>query len=126
MEDKELEIRVGESSYRLGNDNIGYVTLIGEVDEKAANGHKEAGLKILNMIKGTIDVLVDVNKAGKLSSEVRSVFKEFSEHEKSGKVAIFGLNPVARVIASFVMGVSKKKEMHFFKTKEEALTWLKE
>lgn len=126
MEDKELEVRVGESSYRLGKDNIGYVTLIGEVDEKAANGHKEAGLKILNMIEGTINVLVDVNEAGKLSSEVRSVFKEFSEHEKSRKVAILGLNPVARVVASFVMGVSRNKDMHFFKTREEALAWLKE
>jgi len=49
-----------------------------------------------------------------------------SEYEKTGKVAVFGLHPVARVIASFVMGVSKNKDMRFFKAKEEALAWLKE
>jgi hypothetical protein len=30
------------------------------------------------------------------------------------------------VLASFVMGVTKKEEVYFFKTKEEALAWLKE
>jgi len=29
-------------------------------------------------------------------------------------------------MASFFMGASKKKDMRFFKTKEEALAWLKE
>jgi len=48
------------------------------------------------------------------------------EHERTGKVALFGLNPVARVIASFVMGVTRKKDMRFFKTREEALAWLRE
>jgi hypothetical protein len=126
MEEKELEIRIGESTYRLGKDNIGYVTIIGEADEKIANGYKEAALTIFDMIEGTLNVLVDVNKAGKLSPEVRSVIKDMSEHEKLGKVAIFGLHPVSRVIASFVMGAAKKKDMHFFKTKEEAFAWLKE
>jgi len=126
MEDKELEIRIGESTYRLGKDNIAYVTIIGEADEKTANRHREAGVKIMNMIEGTVNVLVDVNKAGKLSSEARGVFRELTENERSGKIAIFGLHPVARVIASFVMGASKKKDQRFFKTREEALTWLKE
>ena len=48
------------------------------------------------------------------------------EDEKLVKIAIFGLNPVARVIASFIMGVAKKKDQRFFKTKEEALAWLKQ
>jgi hypothetical protein len=54
------------------------------------------------------------------------VWKEIIENERTDRIAIFGLHPVARVIASFIMGVTKKKEMRFFKTKEEALRWLKE
>ena len=52
--------------------------------------------------------------------------QEAFEDEKIGKVALFGLHPVARVIASFVMGVTKKEDMRFFRTKEEALAWIKD
>ena len=34
------------------------------------------------------------------------------------------MHPVARVLASFVMTITKKNEIDFFKTKEEALAWL--
>ena len=126
MENKDREIRVGENKLYLGKDNVLYVTVFGEVDEKIAILIKEADLKFKNMVKEKYDVLADLNKSGKHSSESRKIWKEMTEHDKTGKVAIFGMHPVARVIASFVMGVSKKKDMRFFKTKEEALLWLKE
>ena len=126
MEEKEREIRIGESRLYLGEDNIGYVTLIGEVDDKVANRYMDAALKMMNMAEGAVNFLVDANKMGKPSTKARGVFKEMSEHEKTRKVAIFGMHPVAKVLASFVMGVSKNKNMHFFKTREEALAWLKE
>jgi hypothetical protein len=126
MENKDREIRVGENRLYLGEDNVLYVTIFGEVDEKIAIALKEADLKFKNMVEEKYDVLADLNKSGKHSSESRKIWKEMTEHDKTGKVAIFGMHPVARVIASFVMGVSKKKDMRFFKTKEEALLWLKE
>jgi hypothetical protein len=126
MENKDREIRVGENRLYLGEDNVLYVTIFGEVDEKIAIALKEADLKFKNMVEEKYDVLADLNKSGKHSSESRKIWKEMTEHDKTGKVAIFGMHLVARVIASFVMGVSKKKDMRFFKTKEEALLWLKE
>jgi hypothetical protein len=126
-EESELDIWIGESRCYYGKDKIGYITVVGEVDSTVAGKYSEAGSKIINAVEeGHINFLVDVNKAGKLSPEARGIFKEFSEHEKTGKVAIFGMHPVARVIASFVMGTAKKKDMRFFKTREEALAWLKE
>ena len=71
-------------------------------------------------------MLIDITKAKKQSPEARMTWKELSEHEKIEKIALFGLHPVARVLASFIIGQSKKKDMRFFKTKEEALAWLKE
>jgi hypothetical protein len=126
MENKDREIRVGENRIYLGEDNVLYVTVFGEIDEKIAIAIKEADLKFKNMVEEKYDVLADMNKSGKHSSEARKIWKEMTEHEKTGKVAMFGMHPVARIIASFVMGVSKKKDMRFFKTKEEALLWLKE
>ena len=126
MEEKDREIWVGESKLCLGEDNILYVTVVGEVDDKTAIAIKEADLKFKNMVEEKFVVLADLNRAGKPSPEARNIWREMAEHEKSGKIAMFGMHPVARVIASFIMGVTQKKDMRFFKTREEALEWLKE
>lgn len=121
----EREIWVGENRMYLGKDNIIYVTAGGESDEKIAIKCKEAMFNLINMVEGKANYLIDLNKAGKQSPESRKIWKELSEHEKAGKIAFFGLHLVARVLASFVMGLSKKKDSRFFETKEEALLWLK-
>ena len=126
MIEKDREIWVGESRFYLDEDNILYEIVVGTVDEKLANAMEEAAIKLRNMVEGQVNVFVDLNNAGKPTPGARKIGKARLEEEGIGKVALFGLHPVARVIASFVMGVTKKKDMHFFKTKEEALAWLKE
>lgn len=121
----EREIWVGETRVYLSEDNIIYVTAVGDSDEKDAIAMKEVELKFIDMAEGKVNLLVDLNKCGKQSPEARKIRQEMSEHEKVGKVALIGLHPVARVLASFVMGITKKEDMRFFKTKEEALSWLK-
>jgi len=126
IDEKDREIWVGENRLYLDEDNILCVTNIGEIDEKTAIEIKEAVLKLMNMVEGKVHTLTDLNKAGKTASQARKVFQGLAEHEKQGKNAFYGMHPVARMLASFFMGISKKKDMHFFKTKEEALEWLKE
>jgi len=126
MENKDRETWVGKNRLYLGEDNILYLTIFGEVDEKIETRINEATLKLMNMVEGKVNTLIDLNKAGKTSPGARKRQKEISEHEKVGRVALFGLHPVAKVIASFFMGLSKNKNMRFFKTKEEALAWLNE
>ena len=126
MVEKDREIWVGENRLYLDEDNILYVTNIGEIDEKIAIEIKETVFKLMNMVEGKVHTLTDLNRAGKSTSQARKVFQELAEHEKQGKNAFYGMHPVARVLASFFMGASKKKGMRFFKTKEKALAWLKE
>ena len=126
MEEKDREIWVGENRIYLGEDNMLCLTIFGEVDEEIEIGINEACLKLMNMVEGRVNTLIDLNKAGKTSPGARKRQVEISEHEKTGKVALFGLHPVARVVASFLMGISKNQDMRFFKTEEEALAWLKE
>jgi len=134
MEEKEVEVRqvsereiwVGESRFCLGEDDILYETIVGKQDEKTVIAALEYHNKFKNMVEGKMKMLLDINRAGQVSSGARKIGKETFEDEKVGKVAFVGLHPVARVIASFVMGVTRKKDMRFFKTKEEALAWLKE
>lgn len=122
----EREFLVGESRMFLDEDRIITTVVVGETDEKKAIAFKEILLKLVNMAEGKICSLVDLNRAGKATSEARKIGQEMFYNEKTKKVALFGLHPVARVLASFVMRVTHKKDMRFFKTKEEALAWLKE
>ena len=121
----EREIWLGESRFYLGEDDILYETIIGKQDEETVSTALEFHNKFKNMVEGKMKMLIDVNKAGQVSSGARKIGKETFEDEKVGKVALHGLHPVARVIASFVIGITRKKDLRFFKTREEALAWLK-
>ncbi len=125
MEEKDREIWVGGNRIYLGEDNIIYETLVGEQDEKTVLAIYEASNRLTNMVEGKVNVLVDLSEAGQASSGARKKGQEMLEDEIFGKVALFGLHPVARVVASFFMGISRKKDMRFFKAKEEALAWIK-
>jgi len=126
MKEKNREMRVGGNNLYLDVDNIIRITIVGELDEETQIGINEAGYKLMNMVEGKMHALVDLNKAGKVSPGVRKRQIEISEYEKTAKVALFGLHPVARVIASFFMGISRNKDMRFFKTEKEALAWFKQ
>lgn len=127
IDETSREIWVGENRICLGEDNIMYITNVGEIDEKMAIAIIKAVHKLTNLVEGTIHTLTDLNKAGKTSPEARKIFQELTDEEGTqGKIAFFGVHPVARVIGTFFMGISKKKDMRFFKSKEEALAWLKE
>ena len=126
MEEKDREIRLGGSRLYLGEDNIIYIVATKNVDEKTETELITSFFKLVNMAEGKVHVLFDINKVGKPSHGARKIGREVLENEKVGKVAFFGLHPVARVIASFMIGVTKKKDIRSFKTKEKALAWLKE
>ncbi|OGF46200.1 MAG: hypothetical protein A2536_05190 [Candidatus Firestonebacteria bacterium RIFOXYD2_FULL_39_29] len=87
---------------------------------------REKVLKLIDRQECKINFIVDLAMAGKEASEARKIFKEISENNKVEKISMIGLHPVARVLASFIMGISRNKNMRIFKTKEEALAWLKE
>ena len=125
MEEKEREIWIGESRLLLGEDNILYQTIVGKIDEEDAAAIQDASEQLRSMVTGKVNSFVDLSRAGKPTPEAREIGKKRIENSDIGKIALFGQHPVARVIAAFVIGITKKKDMRFFKNKEEALSWLK-
>jgi hypothetical protein len=123
--EKDREARIGEHRFYLGEDNTIYIDVVGEQDEKTALAMKEAVERLISGIEGKLDVLADNSRAGKATPEARRIFRELLEMKNFGKVAICGGNPVARVLASFVIGISRKKDVRFFRSREKALAWLK-
>ena len=122
----EREIWIGENKLYLDEDNIYYIVTVGDIDQKIAIAIKEATNKLDNMVEGKVRRLINLNKGGKQSVSARKTWKELAESENIGKIALFGLNPVARMVAAFGAGLFKKKDMRFFNTEEEARAWLKE
>jgi hypothetical protein len=126
MEDKERSIQIGDSRIHLSEDNIIYATPKGDIDEITAIELRENIIKLANMVDGRVNSVIDLNKIGRPSIRARMIGKDAFEHEKVGKVAFYGLHPVAKMLASFAMGAARNNDMRFFKTKEEALDWMKE
>ena len=128
MGDKKREIWTGKNRHYLGEDNILYITAVGELDEKAAIEWKKADFKLLEMVnyEEEIKIIIDLNKAGKPSVGAIKLFLEMNKERKNVKTAFFGFHPVSKVLASFFISSSKNKNIRFFKTKEEAIAWLNE
>lgn len=123
----EKEIWIGENkTFFLTDLNIIHVIARGEQTAEIAIMQKETNYKLFGLTEKKISYLIDLNKCGKNSPEARQIWNQLSDDEKTYKVAIFGIHPVARVIANFSMGTSKNKNQRFFKTQEEAMTWLLE
>lgn len=105
-------------------DDILFTYAYGDVDERIAMEVKRIVFELLKD-RGPTNTYIDVNNSGKSTPEARRIWKELSEHEKTGKVAFVGMHIVARVIAGFIMKVSGNRKLRFFSNKEDALTWLK-
>ncbi len=121
---RDREIHVGESTVCLHEDNILHATIVGDCDEETAIGIRNAGNTLTCLVEGPVNVLVNFDRAGEASRAARRIFEEMTKHEKTGAVAFVGFHPVARVLASFFMGMLRGQHMRFFKTEEEALDWL--
>lgn len=123
-EKDELPIMIGTNETYFYDGNIIYVKAIGEQTVEVAQLHREYHHKMASSTGEKISYLIDLNQCGKNSSEARMIWKQLSEDEHTKRVATFGLSPVSRVIASFVMGRSSLSNHQFFKTKEKAMIWL--
>lgn len=122
ISDKEVWVKTNKIS--LIGENTIYVVAVGEQTTPFALAQKKVYDRLTLQAGGKVNFLINLNDTGKNSPEARKLWKQISEAESTNKVALFGLHPVAKVIASFVMGRSKASELRFFSTKEEAMTWL--
>lgn len=122
----DTEYVMGENKISLIDNNIIHVVPKGEQTLDDALCYKEMCASLSTLVNGQINYLIDLNDCGKNAPEARNIWKELSEDKNTSKVGLFGLNPVARVIASFVIGTYKHNNMMFFKTKEDAMAWITE
>ncbi|MCI0470028.1 MAG: STAS/SEC14 domain-containing protein [Candidatus Aminicenantes bacterium] len=118
------EVWIGESRMFLGLDDILYCTFVGNVDEECLKKFAETAYDFAGKVKGKLKVIADLDRAGMPTAAARKAAKKYYEDERIGEIALYGMKSVARVVATFVMGFSKKQDLRFFKSREEALAWL--
>ncbi len=118
------EYCIGKTRIILCDNTIIHVTVDGDQTDEIAMVTKDLCLRLFKLVDGKINFLIDLNRCGKNSRRARLAWNELSENGKCNKVAIFGLNPVARLIASFVIGFSSEKNQRFFMTEKEARAWI--
>lgn len=120
----ESEIWVEANKTYLLPGNIFYVISEGKQTEEMAIAHRLVCHQMSKLVTGKVNYLIDLNNCGKNEPGARLIWSQISDEENTNKVALFGMHPVARVLASFVMGITNRNNQRFFKTKEEAVNWL--
>ncbi len=120
----EKEYIAGGNHIFLIQNNIILSNPVGPQTIEMAKLYYQVTQKLLKLVNGQINILIDLNNSGKSSSEVRSFWNKVGTQKEYNKIAFFGLHPVARVIASFEIGINGSKNMQFFKTEEQAIEWL--
>lgn len=69
-------------------------------------------------------VIIDIRRSSDFSSAARKRWVDFLRNPEIVKTAIFGGNTFVRTLATFVICASQRKNIRFFATEQEALTWL--
>jgi hypothetical protein len=127
MENSErAEFRVEGDTLRVRDDSLIHVVATGIQTLEMALRLKEICLQVSSGMEEKCNYLIDLNNCGKNEPGVRKIWKELSEHNNTKKVATFGMNPVAQVIANFVIGTHKGNNLRFFKSEKDAVNWLYE
>ncbi|MFC1907593.1 STAS/SEC14 domain-containing protein [Chloroflexota bacterium] len=125
MEKQGREIKVGENTLYLDEDNILRETFVGKPDEATAKKISEAANTLRNMVGGKVDTLVNIEKIEVVTPKVlESAVAKLTE-ARVGRVAVFGKNPMALILAAPIIAAARKSDLAYFKTEEEAMKWLK-
>jgi hypothetical protein len=123
----DTEIRNGANEITLIEGNIVFIKVQGIQTDQIALAQKEINKRLSQLVKGKLNYLIDLNKGGKNSPLARKIWREITDNEEeTNKVALFGLHPVARVLATFVMQVISRNNIQFFTNVEEALKWIRQ
>lgn len=122
----DTEIWIGTNRLYVDDDNILHVTSVGDIDEKVTAAIEKLYRELMEVMVN-VRMLIDLNQAGKACPAARKLFAQMAKDKKIKKVASFGLHPVARVVATFGMGVVYRRGFaKFFTTEQDALKWLNE
>jgi hypothetical protein len=122
----ENEIHINDVVIKLLENNIIVYHAIGSPDEELANAIFDVEVGLLNEIQGKSYRLIDLNQAGKPSKKAREILQKlfFIENNVEKTAFVVG-NPVAKIIASFIITFLQNGDIKLFPTHESAIEWFR-
>ncbi len=125
MGKQDREIKIGENTLYLGEDNILRETFVGRPDEATAKEIEEAANTLRDMVDGKLDTLINIEKIEMVTPKIIEFAVAQLTEARIGRVAVFGKNPMATILAAPTIAAARKSDLAYFKTEEEAMRWLK-
>ena len=105
--------------------NIIYIAeQIDITDESGAECSRQV-IEKAKKLKNDKFLLIDLTDSEMPPPKARKAYKKMVQVGKFKKIAIFGAITSLRVMAKFITRAGGLSNLDFFKTKEEALVWLK-
>ena len=112
-------------------ENLCFMVIKGTQAKDDAN---EFESKVIDVFKKSPDsytalknanVLVDCLRMIKVEHEARKIYTKLATEFSNSRLAVFGTKVLARVIIGFILTASRRKNIKFFETKKQALSWLR-
>ena len=127
---EELNTKKEKNIIRQGTDGIIYIDVPKGISEQDIYKLIDEAEKFLKGLSGEAKILVDMSEATIFRSagfrkKAAKKMKEIAQGPGFKKAAMVGKDIFRRTIVSFVITAAGIKNVKVFKTKEEALKWLK-
>jgi hypothetical protein len=111
----------------MEDDNILRVVFVGDTGERGAQAFIEALGPFLEATTEAepLHAILDATQAGKLSAKARKIFFGLNRDSRVGKVAVIGTRRYLQVLGSFILKATRRDNIRFFDSEEQAIVWLK-
>lgn len=122
MNDTEYDGQLSESHCKL-EDGMVVFRITGPVDDALGITLEACGTKFLD--EDAADrVLIDLSGSSSFSVKSRIRWVGFLKHPRIYRAAIFGGEPLVRVLANVMIKLSQRKNIQYFQSEESARSWL--
>jgi hypothetical protein len=101
--------------------------VVGEMDEAGFKRLDEATVKLAEQLRDPerVMILFDARESGRASFQARRAMIQTLHRPLLRRIAVFGANPVGRLMMRFIWTVSGEKKIRFFGEEKEAVEWLR-
>ncbi|HZL10625.1 MAG TPA: hypothetical protein VFC65_11565 [Prolixibacteraceae bacterium] len=119
------EFHINDMVVMILEDNIIEFSAIGSPSEEFANACYQLDAEMLKEIEGKAYRIINLNKAGKPSKKAREIFQKLLKEHPVEKTAFIAANPVAKIIASFIISFLNNDDIKVFSSQKNAIEWFK-
>jgi hypothetical protein len=100
--------------------------VVGDMDGDGFRRLDDETVKLADKLRDPkhVKILFDASESGKASFQARRAMVQTLKRPLLDRLAVFGANPVGRLMMRFILMVSGEKKIRFFDDERQAIEWL--